>query len=254
MFPSPLDLLTNPISLAIFGIYGGLMIWEACAPARHLPRVKGWRLKGMSFFALYFLLSSYLPLLWDHTLAAYQLFDLTGLGTGLGTVVGVLVYELGGWIYHRLLHRVEPLWRLHQTHHSAERLDTFSAFVFNPLDAMGWTFVASLCLVFCVGITPVAATNVLLIVTTLAVFQHTNVRTPQWLGYFVQRPESHSVHHSEGFHDKNYADLPVVDLILGTFENPPQFAERTGIYPGASERTLDLLLLRRMERPASASA
>jgi hypothetical protein len=24
---------------------------------------------------------------------------------------------------------------------------------------------------------------------------HMNIRTPEWLGYFIQRPESHRVHH-----------------------------------------------------------
>ena len=36
-----------------------------------------------------------------------------------------------------------------------------------------------------------------------------NVRTPQWLGYLVQRPESHSVHHQRGVHAYNYSDLPL---------------------------------------------
>ena len=44
-----------------------------------------------------------------------------------------------------------------------------------------------------------------------AVFQHANVRTPRWLGYVIQRPESHCVHHERGLHAYNYADLPVFE-------------------------------------------
>lgn len=244
MFPSPFELIASPISLVIFSGYTALMLWEAIAPGRPLPRVPGWQAKGLLFFAAYFFLSSYLPLIWDRQLAALQLIDLTGLGALGGSVVGLLVYELGAWIYHRTMHRVAPLWRLHQTHHSAERLDSYSAFVFHPLDTLGWTILTSLCLVLLVGITPEATTNVLLFVTFLAVFQHTNVKTPRWLGYFVQRPESHSIHHAEGVHDKNFSDLPFFDWIFGTLENPAGFVERTGLYPGASRRNLDLLLLR----------
>lgn len=247
MFPSPLALLVQPVSLVVFALYGALMLWEALAPGRPLPKIRGWRAKGLLFFGVYFLLSSYLPLVWDQKLAAYQLLDLSGLGTGLGTVVAFAVYEFGAWGYHRLLHRAAPLWRLHQTHHSAERLDTYGAFLFNPLDMVGWTLLTSLCLVLCVGVTPVATTNVLLLVTALNIFQHTNVKTPRWLGYIVQRPESHSLHHGEGLDGKNYADLPAIDLLFGTFANPAQFTERTGIYSGASSRNLDLLLLRKIE-------
>jgi sterol desaturase/sphingolipid hydroxylase (fatty acid hydroxylase superfamily) len=220
------------------------MLWEALAPGRPLPQVRGWRGKGLLFFAAYFLVSSYLPLFWDGALAPFQLLDLSGLGSVVGTLVGLLVYEVGAWVYHRTMHRVAALWRVHQTHHSAERVDAASAFLFHPLDMVGWTLLTSLSLVLVVGITPAATTNVLLLVTVLGIFQHTNVKTPRWLGYVVQRPESHSVHHAQGIHDKNYADLPLIDLALGTFENPAHFAERCGLYPGASKQNLDLLLLR----------
>jgi hypothetical protein len=43
----------------------------------------------------------------------------------------------------------------------------------------------------------------------VAVFQHTNIRTPQLLGYIVQRPESHSVHHAR-FYDGASAKMPQI--------------------------------------------
>ena len=67
--PSPLDLLLDPISLTVFAIYGALILWEALAPARALPRVRYWRWLGLAAFGVYFLLSSYLPLLWGAWLA-----------------------------------------------------------------------------------------------------------------------------------------------------------------------------------------
>jgi sterol desaturase/sphingolipid hydroxylase (fatty acid hydroxylase superfamily) len=119
-------------------------------------------------------------------------------------------------------------------HHSAERVDTYGAFWFSPFDMVGWTVLSSLALTLVVGITPEATTVVLLATALLAVFQHTNVKTPQWLGYFVQRPESHSHHHERGVHARNYSDLPVFDLLFGTFHNPRDFAPQSGFYDGAS--------------------
>lgn len=243
--PTIIELVLDPISLVVFAIYGGLMLWETLFPARALPIIRGWRVRGVIAFCVYFLLSSYLPLLWGEFLAQYQLLDLTALGTWAGALVGLLIYELGAYVWHRGMHTSNILWRgLHQMHHSAERLDTYSAFWFSPLDMVGWTALSSFCLTMIIGITPEAAVIVLYVVTFLAIFQHSNIRTPRWLGYFVQRPEAHSHHHGKDQHRSNYADLPLFDLLFGTFYNPAHFSDETGFYKGASARVVDMLLFR----------
>jgi sterol desaturase/sphingolipid hydroxylase (fatty acid hydroxylase superfamily) len=60
----------------------------------------------------------------------------------------------------------------------------------------------------------------------------------------VQRPESHSRHHARGVHAGNYSDLPLFDLLFGTFHNPRDFAAETGFYDGASSRVADMLRFR----------
>lgn len=243
--PSPIELLMHPVSLIIFGIYAALMLWEAVAPGRSLPPVPGWHVRGLIAFGVYFFLSSYLPLMWDRYLAPYQLVDLSSLAVWQGAIVGVLVYELGAYGWHRLMHRVDVLWRtFHQMHHSAERLDVYGAFFFSPLDMVGWTALTSLCLTLGVGLNPQATTITLISINFLSMLQHANIRTPSWLGYIVQRPESHSVHHGKGIHRYNYADLPLFDVVFGTFKNPVTHQKETGFYPGASSRVLDMLLAR----------
>ena len=247
--PSPLDLLRDPISLTVFAVYGALIFWEALFPARRLPRAAFWRTRGLGAFAVFFLLSSYLPLLWSETLLRFQLFDLTALPTWAGTLVGLLVYEAGVYVWHRSMHGSAVLWRgLHQMHHSAERLDTYGAFWFGPLDMVGWTALSSLCLTLVVGLSPQATTIVLYITTFLSVFQHANIRTPRWLGYVVQRPESHSVHHQRGVHAFNYSDLPVFDLVFGTFRNPASHAPEQGFWDGASTQVAGMLAFRDISR------
>lgn len=248
--PSPFDLLLHPVSLAVFALYAALIAWEALAPARPLPRVQGWRMRGLAAFAGYFFLSSYLPLLWTEHLARLQLFDLTSLGTWGGAIIGLLVYEGGVYAWHRGMHSSNLLWRVfHQMHHSAERLDTYGAFWFSPADMVGWTVLSSLCLTLLVGLTPEASTVVLLATTLLAIFQHSNIRTPRWLGYIVQRPESHSRHHARGVHTGNFSDLPIFDLLFGTFHNPREFVAEAGFYHGASRRVAEMLCFRDVSRP-----
>ena len=60
--PNPVELLLDPVSLIVMALYAMLIAWEAIAPARRLPAVRGWKARGLAAFALYFLVSSYLPL------------------------------------------------------------------------------------------------------------------------------------------------------------------------------------------------
>jgi hypothetical protein len=92
--PVPLEILLDPVSLTIIALYAGLMLWEAVAPAQKLPQVKGWKMRGMVSFAVFFYLSSYLPMFTDSFLAQYQLFDLGGLGTWGGAIAGVLIFHV----------------------------------------------------------------------------------------------------------------------------------------------------------------
>lgn len=243
--PTPIELVKDPISLIVFGMYGGLMVWEGLFPARQLPRISWWKLRGITAFMVYFFLSSYLPMLWGTYLAAYQVFDLTWMGTAGGALAGILIYELGLYVWHRSLHRNSLLWKVfHQLHHSAERLDTYGAFYFSPMDMIGFTFLSSLCLVVVAGLTPGASTLILLGANFLAIFQHSNIRTPAWIGYFIQRPESHTVHHARGIHAYNYADLPLYDMLFGTFKNPAGYEHQTGFYEGASRKVKEMLLFK----------
>lgn len=243
--PTPMEILLDPVSLTILAMYGGLMLWEALAPAKKLPEIKGWKMRGMISFAVFFYLSSYLPMFTDGFLAQYQLFDLGGLGTWGGAIAGVLIFQFGVYLWHRAMHGSDILWRgFHQMHHSAERLDTYGAFYFSPADMIGWTLQGSICLVLVIGITPEAATIVLLSTTLMAMFTHTNVNTPRWLGYIIERPESHSVHHARGAHRSNYSELPLFDMLFGTFVNPETYVEETGFYDGASARVVKMMLFK----------
>jgi sterol desaturase/sphingolipid hydroxylase (fatty acid hydroxylase superfamily) len=252
--PTPFQILLDPVSLTLFAIYGGLILVEAVFPARRLPRVRGWHARALAVFAGYFFLSSYLPLLWGEALASVRLVDLQSMHPVVATVFGVLLFEFFVYVYHRSVHSNQWLWRMfHQMHHSAERLDTFGAFYFSPLDTVGFTFLSSLALSL-LGLPAESVTWTLYVTMFLATFQHTNVRTPQWLGYVVQRPESHSVHHGRGIHGFNYADLPLFDLLFGTFRNPKNFVAESGFEGASSAQIVSMLLFRDVAAAGAAKA
>ena len=246
--PTPIEILLDPISLATIAIFAALIAYEQIAPAEKLAEARAWRLRGIIAFFLFLYVSTYLPLLWGEYLAPLQLLDLSAVHPAVAGIVGLLAFEFALYWWHRSMHETNVLWRVfHQLHHSAERLDVFGAFYFSFMDMIGFTLLSSLALVV-IGLSPQAATAVILATTFLSTFQHANIRTPQWLGYIVQRPESHSVHHAKGVHAFNYSDLPVFDLLFGTFRNPPMRERDSGFYAGASERILDMLLFKDINR------
>ena len=249
--PTPFEILSDPITLAIIAMYGALMLWEALFPGRKLPYVKHWALRGITAFFIYFFISSYLPLFISPLLERFRLFDLTRINIITGSVIGVLLYEFGVFVWHYCLHKFDFLWRtFHQMHHSAERMDTYGAFFFSPLDMIGWTLLSTVCFSFVVALSPQVITLVLLITTFLSIFQHANIKTPRWLGYLIQRPESHTQHHAIGVHKKNYSDLPIFDILFGTFYNPKNFEHETGFYHGASKTIIEMLIWKDVTIPA----
>ena len=157
-----------------------------------------------------------------------------------------MVYEFAHYWYHRGVHRFDWTWRAaHQMHHSAEAIDAFSANYLHPIDLFMFTTWGSLIFFPLLGLNLEAGLIAGVWLGFNAMFQHANIRTPRWLGYFIQRPESHVVHHERGRHRYNYANLPLWDMAFGTFRNPESVDQvQAGFYTGASSRISDMLLFK----------
>jgi sterol desaturase/sphingolipid hydroxylase (fatty acid hydroxylase superfamily) len=127
-------------------------------------------------------------------------------------------------------------------HHSAERLDTAGAFYFHPIETVLFAFVSTFGTGLLFGVHPLAAGLIGYFGFFISVFTHANLRTPRWLGYVLQRPESHAVHHQRGVHAFNYGALALWDAVFGTFRNPATFVEETGFWQGASSKVGSMLV------------
>ena len=206
---------------------------------------RGWRLRAMVVTAAVFGVTFVVGRLWGALLPQWSLFDGAALGTWGGALVGVLVYELMHYWYHRAAHAWNWLWRLgHQMHHSAETVDAFGAYYLHPIDASLFTTWAVIAFYPLLGLSPEAGAVAAAFLSFNAAFQHASLRTPRWLGWLIQRPESHAVHHGRGIHRYNYADLPLWDLVFGTCRNPQRAPREAGFYDGASARVGEMLAFR----------
>ena len=237
--------LADLVGIAIPLVFILLLAIEARHPARSFSAVPHWRITGALFFGMVLIVGSIVPLLLPLAwLQQHSLLNLSELGLW-ALPAGVLAVTLVSYWLHRALHRFDWLWLgAHQLHHSPDRVDVAGAYFTHPLEIVLKVGSSTLVSSFVLGLTPLAAALVGLFVALTSLFQHSNINTPRWLGYLVQRPESHCLHHEYQVHGRNYSDLPLWDMLFGTFVNPNRFTGKVGFQLATPPSVLDLLLMR----------
>ncbi len=227
----------------LVGLFAAVMILiERRRPGRAFPHVPGFvaragLLNGVQVASV-FVLGTHV----DAWLQAHRPWSAAGLGTFGGAAVGYLVITFVYYWWHRLRHASDWLWRwVHQVHHSPQRLEILTSFYKHPIEIGINAVLSSAILYGLVGVTPAAGAWAVAVTGVAELVYHWNVRTPRWLGWFFQRPEMHCVHHEMGRHHGNYADLPLWDILFGTFDNPATFDGRCGFADDAETRLPQML-------------
>jgi len=202
---------------------------ERILPGRDLPRTPHWFLRAMFFNSMQLLIIILAGLTWSRWLDRINLVDLGDLP---GFTQGLIAWFIGTFVFywwHRARHSSNFLWiTLHQVHHSPARIETLTAFYKHPLEIISDSMLSSVILYLFVGASPAGAGWYYVFAAGAEFFYHSNLRTPAWIGYVMQRPEHHSIHHELGVHRYNYSDLTIWDRLFGTFSEAEDFAEECG--------------------------
>ena len=145
----------------------------------------------------------------------------------VAVLLTMLTFEFFSYVFHRLLHAVPMLWRIHAVHHCDTEIDFTTTFRAHPIELL---FLApiSIPLVLLMGF-PLAAVVVYQLIRTLVlIFAHSNIQLPEkvdtYLRLFITTPDYHRLHHSS---DKQYTDsnfspiLPLYDYLFGTATKIP---------------------------------
>jgi hypothetical protein len=171
-----------------------------------------------------------------------QVLDLSRLNIVAGAVIGYVVITFIFYWWHRARHVIAFLWRwFHQIHHSPQRIEILTSFYKHPVEIIVNSVLCSFILYSLLGLTPSAIALAVVMTGAVEMFYHWNVKTPYWLGFIVQRPESHCIHHKQGQHKNNYSDLPVWDMLFGTFHNPSLIEYQCGFENNAELRLFEML-------------
>jgi sterol desaturase/sphingolipid hydroxylase (fatty acid hydroxylase superfamily) len=226
---------------AVLAVALVMMVVEARRPGRDWPQVSGWWTRAVALNAAQAAVTIAAGQAWDDWMVSRRFWSVDGLGPMGGAAVGYVALTFVYYWWHRYRHESPFLWRvLHQLHHSPQRLEIITSFYKHPLEVLANGILSSAVLYLVVGLGAGAAAGAVALSGLAELVYHWNVRTPHWLGYVFQRPESHCLHHQEGLHSFNYSDLPLWDMVFGTFRNPRRFEARCGF--GEDEHRLGAML------------
>ncbi|MAE65157.1 MAG: desaturase [Phycisphaeraceae bacterium] len=219
-----------------------MIVVELRAPGRPWPKVAGWWTRAILLNSVQVAIVFVSGVAWDPWMRSARPWSAAdALGTTGGAVAGYLAITFIYYWWHRWRHEVPLLWRwLHQVHHSPQRIEVITSFYKHPFEIIVNSLLSSAILYLLVGLDPRTASFAVMVTGLAELFYHWNVSTPHWVGYLFQRPESHCVHHQSGLHKYNYADLPLWDMLFGTFRNPRQWTDSCGF--ADEERRLGAML------------
>lgn len=219
------------ISITQVVIFVVFFILERLYPARQLPRADK--------FALWWTFLNTFAFIW-FSLAFYMWVDLPDgvVSTGESIVISSLVfyffYSFVNYWWHRMRHHVSFLWlTIHRFHHSPPRMETAVAFFKHPLEIATNSILVTF-LAWFFNMEAEGVVMALAIEGALEVFHHSNIKTPKRLrsiGWIIQTPEMHLVHHQRGLHKFNYSAF-LWDSIFGTRRAPDHWEGKQGFAAG----------------------
>lgn len=142
----------------------------------------------------------------------------------LQVLLGVLLADGLEYVRHRAAHRYAWLWRIHELHHSLDRMHVLKSGRGHFLDMVCRHLTVFLPLAM-IGTPTTVLLAYVAAVTALGGIGHANVamRLPAFLHRIVMTPHVHRIHHARDVHLAlaNYANVfPLWDLLFGTFRDP----------------------------------
>jgi len=156
------------------------------------------------------------------------LFYLLQLPPWLKLILGIAMFDLVSYWFHRLSHVVPLLWRFHRVHHSDTSMDSSTNFRAHPFETFLWFGSSSILAAAIFGLDLFTLGLYLFITMVFFVLQHSNLRFPKWIdksiGFVITTPNLHKVHHEQDQHytDSNFADIFILwDRLFGTFKRKP---------------------------------
>lgn len=229
------------LNFAFFIFALALKIWEWVKPMRPLPHSAQW-ISRSAILTLLQLTVVYVGMEFLPEEDSSSLLRLRSLPFATESAVAILIISFISYWQHRLKHRIGFLWNFfHQVHHSPTRIELLTSFYRNPLEILLNMLFLYLILFKLLGFHRDILLSCTLFLGFADLFYHANIRTPYLLGFVVQRPESHLLHHMRGVHAFNYGDVALWDILFGTFRNLHSYPREFGFADAREEKLFSMI-------------
>lgn len=240
----------------LLGLAAFCFVLERVMPGWELPAVRSWPMRVVLVNLVQLGVVLIAGVSWEVWLSSWSILNLSDhVGPASGGVIAYVIATFVFYWWHRWRHEVPALWRLfHQIHHSPQRIEVITSFYKHPGEMVVNSLLGSALVYTLLGLSLEAGAVYTACTAIGEFFYHTNVRTPQWIGYFFQRPEMHRIHHQHGRHRNNYGDIVWWDMMFGTYENPRDFRHRCGFDDPQEQRLLEMLAYRDVHADAEQSS
>jgi sterol desaturase/sphingolipid hydroxylase (fatty acid hydroxylase superfamily) len=150
--------------------------------------------------------------------------------------IGVIGMDFAMYMEHRWMHRYQVLWRVHRVHHTDTELDLTTGLRFHPIESFFMVGMKILAIFF-LGPPVIAVLIYELLLTSLTLFNHSNIRLgpkiEPYLRWFFVTPTMHRIHHSDipFEHNHNFGFcFSVWDKILNTYLPNPHQGEHNLVF------------------------
>lgn len=232
--------------LTIIIVFTCCFLVERMFPGWKLPEVPTWTVRVLAINFVQLLIVILAGYTWEKWLSVYSLFHLSDyMSNWAGGAIAYFIATFIFYWWHRWRHTIDFLWKhFHQIHHSPQRLEVITSFYKHPLEMTVNSIIGTLLVYVTLGLNKEAGAIYTLFTAFGEFFYHTNIKTPQWIGYIFQRPEMHRIHHEYKKHSNNYGDIVWWDMLFGTYSNPKKFESTCGFDNAKEQRLVDMLKFR----------
>lgn len=153
----------------------------------------------------------------------YGLFNWWHFNDYFALIISVLLLDMAIYWQHVLSHKWPLLWRLHKVHHSDAQMDVSTAVRFHPFEIM-FSMLYKFVFILLIGPPYMAVILFEIILSSGALFNHSNIRIPKGLDRLLQllivTPNMHRIHHSDERQetDSNYGfSISIWDRVFGSY-------------------------------------
>lgn len=229
------------ISVIVFCVFICVFTIEVVAPASKNHCDKRWMILASSISLVQSVFTIVSGVIFVELFKHASLFEFRASHILVQGLLGFVLTSFIAYWWHRAMHKFDLLWRIfHQLHHSPRRIEALTSFYLHPFDGIAATFLNATCCYLILGLNAYGTACSLIFAALYNIYIHADIKTPYWLGFVIQRPEMHRLHHKYMHHAQNYG-FAIWDFLFGTFSNPKEYVSEVGFDKSKENRIYDML-------------